>query len=334
MEVLPDDLVRECLLRVPYQSHHNLRAVCTSWEAMLSNPKFYEDRKRSGTSEQIICLIQHDGVIDYVVTVYDPAKGTWERLPPINDPRCHRMPFFCECVSVNRRLILIGGQVDGMLLKSVYIYDFESAKWSRGADMSIARHRFAFSVSPSTGLIYVAGGRNDNGDSVRVAEVYDVEKDRWDILPPMIRERGRGCLGVFIDDAFIVLGGGQINQFDASAEVLDPSAGTWTLRQDMWTFLDSAVVISYFGRDLYVFSEEEVMKYDPEKNNWSAVASLQQDIPYLISATHWRDWIFVTGWHPAMKQLYLMFNPSTGQSIEVKCDGGNNHVFCATTVEI
>jgi hypothetical protein len=49
MEVIPDDLVRECLLRVPYTSHEDLKAVCRKWKAIVSNRKFYADRKISGT---------------------------------------------------------------------------------------------------------------------------------------------------------------------------------------------------------------------------------------------------------------------------------------------
>jgi hypothetical protein len=60
MEVIPNDLVQECLLRVPYTSHEVLKVVCRKWEAIMSNPKFYADRKISGMSEQLLCLIQRD----------------------------------------------------------------------------------------------------------------------------------------------------------------------------------------------------------------------------------------------------------------------------------
>jgi hypothetical protein len=49
MEVIPDDLIPECLLRVPYTSHEDLKAVCRKWKAIVSNRKFYAERKISGT---------------------------------------------------------------------------------------------------------------------------------------------------------------------------------------------------------------------------------------------------------------------------------------------
>ena len=58
MKVIPSDLVREILLRVPYEWHDNLKVVCGKWDCMVSNPKFYEDRKICGASEHLVCLIQ------------------------------------------------------------------------------------------------------------------------------------------------------------------------------------------------------------------------------------------------------------------------------------
>jgi hypothetical protein len=118
MEVLPNDLVRECLLRVPYNSHDNLKSVCRSWEAMVSSPKFYEDRKISGTTQRLLCLIQRDPVYDavkgtweryvFVIKIYDPVNGTCERLPlpPID---VAGKPLYFECVAVNRKLVLMVG---------------------------------------------------------------------------------------------------------------------------------------------------------------------------------------------------------------------------------
>jgi hypothetical protein len=154
MEVLPNDLVRQCLLRVPYNSHDNLKSVCRSWEAMVSSPKFYEDRKISGTTQRLLCLIQRN---EFVIKIYDPVNGTWERLP-LPDFHFAGKPKYFECVAVNRKLVLMVALPRTIVMKRVYIYDFESARWSRGADMPTPRYSFACSVDSSTGLVYVAGG--------------------------------------------------------------------------------------------------------------------------------------------------------------------------------
>jgi hypothetical protein len=227
MEVLPNDLVRQCLLRVPYKWHDNLKGVCRSWESMVSNPRFYADRKISGTTDHLVCLIQlvfMDSSYVFEIRVYDLVKGTWERIPPIDDPYFARMAGWFQCAVVNRKLVLIDGN-----RKSVYIYDFESARWSRGADMPTRRFLFACSVDSSTGLVYVAGGANKDFHPLAAAEAYNVEENKWEILPPMIQPHGGECHGVFMEGKFMVLSGGE----DRSAEVFEPSAGTWRRCEDM-----------------------------------------------------------------------------------------------------
>jgi hypothetical protein len=227
MEVLPNDLVRQCLLRVPYKWHDNLKAVCRSWESMVSNPRFYADRKISGTTDHLVCLIQlvfMDSSCVFEIRVYDLVKGTWERIPPIDDPYFAGMAGWFQCAVVNRKLVLIDGN-----RKSVYIYDFESARWSRGADMPTRRFLFACSVDSSTGLVYIAGGVDEHGNPLAAAEAYNVEENKWEILPPMIQPHGGECQGVFMEGKFMVLSGGE----DRSAEVFEPSAGTWRRWEDM-----------------------------------------------------------------------------------------------------
>jgi len=69
---------------------------------MLSDPKFYADRKISGASDQLICLLQRklDPDVDRI-TVYDPVKGTSESLPVNDDPHCPGIPISFNCVCPN-----------------------------------------------------------------------------------------------------------------------------------------------------------------------------------------------------------------------------------------
>ena len=86
MELLPDELVCECLVRVPYTSHGNLKGVCRRWKGIVRGPYFYADRNIAGKSDQLICLIQKDNKKTsqrrsvFVITIYDPLNETWKRL--------------------------------------------------------------------------------------------------------------------------------------------------------------------------------------------------------------------------------------------------------------
>jgi hypothetical protein len=128
------------------------------------------------------------------IRVCDPVKGTSERLPPINDPHSAGVGGPFQCAVVNRKLVLLGG-----ITKSVYIYDFESSRWSCRADMPTPRYSFSCSVNSSTGLVYITGGvrvyiagrvgvdepLNPLAETgpLAVAEAYNVEEDKWEIFP-------------------------------------------------------------------------------------------------------------------------------------------------------
>jgi hypothetical protein len=311
MEIIPnvpDEIGQQCLLRVSYKSHDKLKAVCRNWEALLSSPQFYEDRKISGTSEQLICLIQAippgnstedkwQGALAYGLTLYDPLLGTWDRLPSI--PQfADRIPLFCQCVWVEQKLVMIGGWHPSRweAMSSVFIYDFTSCTWRQGADMPTVRSFFACSVSPD-GLIYVAGGHDNNKNALRAAEAYDVKHNKWEILPPMSQERDL-CHGICLNGKFTVISGYSTElqgRFEKSAEVFDPSAGVWSRLENMWSFGGCPrSCIANLGH-LYFFDNQQVMRYNSKENVWELVASLPECMDVTTCATLWRDKIFVSG---------------------------------------
>jgi hypothetical protein len=128
----------------------------------------------------------------------------------------------------------------------------------------------------------------------------------------------------------------RINCEARNAEVFDPSAGTWKrwenmrFRGDLW----KKCAVSSSG-ELYAFSGEEhqVMKYDGEKNVWTAVAFLPHFARFVHCVAQFGDWIFVTG--GIWKIVTDLFNPSTGEWLEVNvgCWEGC-FVIAAATVEI
>jgi hypothetical protein len=187
MEVLPNDIVRQFLLSVPYKWHDNLKGVCRSWESMVRNPEFYLDRKISGMTEQLLCLIQQDPSYIMEIRVCDPVKGTLARIPPINDPHFAGIGGSFQCAAMNQKLVLLG-------------------RWSRRADMPTPRYSFAYSIDSSTKLVYVAGGVGVYvAGRVGVDEPLNpLEEDKWEILPPMIQPHDLGCDGVFMEGKIMV----------------------------------------------------------------------------------------------------------------------------------
>jgi len=328
---IPEEIGLECLLRVSYKSHGKLKSVCRSWEAMLCSPRFYEDRKISGTSEQLICLIQAipqtkayedkwQGAPAYGLTLYDPLQGAWDRLPSI--PQfSDGIPLFCHCVWVDLKLVIIGGWHPSHweAMNSVFIYDFTSGTWRRGADMPTVRSFFACSVSPD-GLIYVAGGHDNNKNALRAAEVYNVEKDKWENLPPMSQERDE-CQGVFMDGKFTVISGYATEsqgRFERSAEVFDPTTGVWSRVENMWSIEGCPRSCVADSGQLYFFHNQQVMSYNSKENVWEVVASLPEGMNVATCATVWRGKIFVSGsaCSTGVQVSYMLDNSGKWTAIE------------------
>lgn len=109
---LPDDVAMQCLLRVPPHSHAQLQQVSRRWRELLNSPQFYEERKREGTSEKFLCMVQAMEPLPapgkppaspssakrspvFGISVLNVQRRTWERLPPIPDFP-HSLPIFCR----------------------------------------------------------------------------------------------------------------------------------------------------------------------------------------------------------------------------------------------
>jgi hypothetical protein len=117
-------------------------------------------------------------------------------------------------------------------------------------------------LDSSTGLVYVASGVgvyvtgrvgvDEPLNPLAVAEAYNVEEDKWEILPPIIQPHSLGSDSVFMEGKFMVF------TKDRSAEVFEPSAGMWRrwenmrFKGDLW----KKCVVSSSG-ELYAFSDEQ-----------------------------------------------------------------------------
>eukprot|EP00253_Pinus_taeda_P007624 PITA_07624 len=304
---IPTDVQRQVLLRAPYISHDELKDVCRSWKEMMCSPRFYEDRKTYGTSQHLICLIQDvPSLFFYGITVYDSGEDLGKDSP-----------YSLRSSSISNLLELLFSEwtsICKLLEIVVFIYDFVSKEWRRGADMSTGRIFFACAVSSSKGLIYVAGGEDEHGNSLATAEAYDVEEDRWEVLPPMTQTH-TSAVGVYLEGKFIVI-------TEGSTEAFDEETGSWNTLENMWIFptripMMECNFVCTRGR-LYLILSKEVMEYDAQKNVWTPVTSVPGVITLVLCAAAWRDRIFVNGVTEEGNPISYFFQPSTGKWSEVE----------------
>ncbi|CAA7050559.1 unnamed protein product [Microthlaspi erraticum] len=281
---LPSELAIECLVRVPYQFQSAMKSVCRSWRSLLSDSSFIRERRRCGKAELLLCLVQPltppptpaskaveesqtfvdeegekkledesqqprvSGTPRFGLSVYNAAMSTWNHVA---FPEQQQIPLFCECVVIQDagKILLIGGWDPETLqpVKDVYVLEFagegSGRRWRRGAPMNESRSFFACASIGST-KVYVAGGHDDQKNALRSAEVYDVEKDEWSMIPPMTEGRDE-CQGFAVgtDLGFCVLSGyGTESQgrFQSDAEIYDPATNSWSKMEDIWRFPDTS----------------------------------------------------------------------------------------------
>ncbi|KAL2332400.1 hypothetical protein Fmac_019981 [Flemingia macrophylla] len=243
---LPEDVARDCMIRVPYQQFPAVASVCKGWSAEIQSPEFHRRRRTANHAQKILVTVQskieteksRTGLLAksasnpvYRLSVLEPETGSWSELP-LGDELASGLPMFCQIACVGYELVVIGGwdPESWKASNSVFIYNFLSAKWRRGADMPGGpRTFFACASDQDHRMVFVAGGHDDEKNALSSALAYHVPRDAWLSLPDMARERDE-CRAVFRGGALRVIGGyctEMQGRFERSAEVFDVGAWRW-----------------------------------------------------------------------------------------------------------
>ncbi|KAG6486259.1 F-box/kelch-repeat protein At1g80440-like [Zingiber officinale] len=236
---LPADIALECLLRLPFHALAGARCVCKRWRQKITSPSFYGLRKAGGHARPLIALIQWNpsGGPGYKnLNLFEPTAGVWTRLPAV--PDCSS---YCQVAAVGHELVVIDGGRPPT--GTVHVYNLLTGVRRRGATIPGPRRTaFAFAASAEARMAYVAGGKNEHGESLRSALAYDVAADAWVRLPDMALSR-KECRGIFVNGAFCVAGGQEMYHW--TSEVFDVAAGRWTAKHGM--LLEESLINPFMG---------------------------------------------------------------------------------------
>ncbi|XVE52129.1 hypothetical protein DITRI_Ditri02bG0097400 [Diplodiscus trichospermus] len=180
---------------------------------------------------------------------------------------------------------------------SVFVFSHLTAKWRRGADMPGARRSMFGCASGDDGMVYVAGGHDEEKNASRLALAYDVAKDGWIPLPDMVRERDE-CKGVFHRGKFHVLSGyctDMQGKFEKSAEVFNIATWRWEHVRD--DFLEASTCpktcISGDDMDMYMICEGDVVALKDDK--WQVIAKLPGEVCNIAYMTTWKNKLVAIG---------------------------------------
>ncbi|GLJ09286.1 hypothetical protein SUGI_0105610 [Cryptomeria japonica] len=313
---LPEDLGLQCLVKVPYKFHNHLRAVCKSWNAVLSSPIFYKERERHEECEEgIAYLYQGERPTDWEVIIYYPYGKWWEILP--RTPEEFKLYWRSNFVYVrSKHHLVIMGILTCDNRPTVLMFDFISRTWRRGLDMPFRFWNFACAVSPSSpqGLIYIATFMcNNNGriiPNLLQPYVFNVEENKWDFLPPInICRLDRLCYGEFIEDKFYL-----VPTHGRRVHIYDPHSRLWkTINTQHNSSVVHGHLVYAFGK-LYWFVREEasvvVTEFDFANNSFVTVGEYPAHIFQIHCAVLCRDYIFISAMEAVnCEDVYYRFNP-------------------------
>eukprot|EP00262_Sarcandra_glabra_P019095 TRINITY_DN7087_c0_g5_i1.p1 TRINITY_DN7087_c0_g5~~TRINITY_DN7087_c0_g5_i1.p1 ORF type:complete len:426 (+),score=31.87 TRINITY_DN7087_c0_g5_i1:497-1774(+) len=265
---LPDDLAIACLIRVPRIEHRKLRLVCKRWSRLLTGNFFYSLRKSLGIAEEWIYVVKRDkdGRISW--HAFDPVYQLWQPLPPVPGEYSKALGFGCAVLS-GCHLYLFGGKdpLKGSMRRVIF-YSARTNKWHRAPDMLRRRHFFGACVMNN--CLYVAGGESEGGAhrSLRSAEVYDPNKNRWSFISDMSTSMVP-FIGVVYDGRWFLKGLGSHRQ--VLSEVYRPEDDSWRSAYNGMVTGWRNPSVSLNGR-LYALDCKDGCKlrvYDGDTDSWS-----------------------------------------------------------------
>ncbi|XP_044466349.1 F-box/kelch-repeat protein SKIP20-like [Mangifera indica] len=282
---LPDELAMECLIRVPYKFHSDMKSVCHTWQNLLSSRSFYQQRIKSGTAEQLVCQIQ---------PLPSPAPPSQQEkedstLVVSEFPRVGNVKKEDE----DQQQQQIQEISNTPLQYGLSIYNCNNQTWQRirpnigsGNNKTWGVPMFCQCISlQSCGKLLLLGGW-DPTTLEPVPDVYVLDMVKgpsWRRAAPMLVARSFFACAV-VGGSQVYVAGGHDNQKNAlkSAEVYDVKADEWRMLPEMeeerdecqgmcWDGDDRFWVVSGYGTESQGSFRNDAECYDPATGIWSKV---------------------------------------------------------------
>jgi hypothetical protein len=218
--------------------------------------------------------------------LYDPGSESWSATGDMTSGHGGHMATLLQ----DGRVLVAGGCCDGSgsYLTAAELYDPGSGTWTATGNMVEVRSDATITLL-SDGRVLVAGGQSFG---VGTAELYDPNTGAWTATASMAAGRIDHTAVLLPDGRVLVAGGyaydttGNNGTALASAELYDPSTGTWTTTGSMAearagqtaTLLSDETVLVAGGQDIRdnagIDSLATAELYDPVSGTWTPTADM------------------------------------------------------------
>ena len=218
--------------------------------------------------------------------VYDPQTGTWRLTGTMN----HRRGYHTGTLLPNGNVLVTGGiDVFSSVTATAEIYNPNTGTWTLTGPMNSGRSVYLSTLVPN-GNVLVAGGFSANALYLTNSELYDPNSGTWTQTGPLNVARtatrtGHSTATLLANGKVLAAGDnvyqGNVNGTLDSAELFDPTSGTWTMtgslpgpRSDHTaTLLLNGQVLVAGGTDGTANLSSAVL-YDPATGSWTTTTPL------------------------------------------------------------
>lgn len=277
---LPDELSIQIIARLPRICYFNVRLVSRKWMSTVMSPELFKLRKELGTTEEWL----------YLLTKIEEDKLLWHALDPLSR-KWQRLPMMPNVVYEEDSKKGFSG-LWNMVGPSIRIAEVIRGWLGRKGTLDQMPY-CGCAIGAVDGCLYVIGGFS-KALTMRCVWRFDPIQNAWSEVTSMSTGRAYCKTGILNNKLYVVggvsRGRGALTPLQ-SAEVFDPSTGTWSQVPSMpfskaqmlpTAFLADMLkpiatgLTSYMGR-LYVpqslyswpfFVDVGGEIYDPETNSW------------------------------------------------------------------
>ena len=221
------------------------------------------------------------------LTINQPAQaGSWVATGSLGTAR----QLHTATLLPSGKVLIAGGNTvgsSGGITNSVELYDPSAGTWTPAAPMNIARSFHTATLLPNS-MVLVTGGIG-NGGSTNTAELYDPSVNTWTLIASMTTNRVVHSATLLPNGKVLVAGGFSGNppagSFDISdsAEIYDPTAGTWTRTSALNTprgyhkaaLLPNGQVLLAGGSDSAFNPLSSADLFTPATGHWTTTGSMK-----------------------------------------------------------
>ena len=204
------------------------------------------------------------------------ASGTWTTTGNLNTGRLGHT----ATLLANGQVLVAGGETStGTILASAELYNPATGKWTVTGSMANARTSHTATLLPD-GEVLVVGGigiANPQSPCTATAELYNPATGRWQLTGSLNTARFSQGM-TLLQNGQVLVAGGDIcwgysggSSAGASAELYNPSRGTWTTTSSMQASTVSPMTLLQDGRALM---GNEL--YTPSTTQWTLTSSMRE----------------------------------------------------------